>query len=90
MTLRLHDPAGHGDTGQAIGWRHGAVLGIYARGLLKSPAVPQALFGSTVPTLDSAFDTLADLVDEPLRAPLHQPWHQPLRAQLLGLRPARA
>jgi adenosylcobyric acid synthase len=32
----------------------------------KSPAVMQALFGATVPTLQDAFDTLADMVQQHL------------------------
>ena len=60
----------HDDAGQAIGWQQGPVMGVYAHGLFESPAVLQALFGATVPTLDSAFDTLADLVEEHLHAPL--------------------
>ena len=53
----LHDPAGN-------------VLGVVAHGLFESPAIMQALFGTTVPTLEAAFETLADLVEEHLDAPL--------------------
>ncbi len=54
------------EEGQAIGWQAGPVLGVYAHGLFESPAFIRALFGVAVPTLDSAFETLADLVDEHL------------------------
>ena len=67
------DPAGavlQDDTGQAIGWQQGNVLGVYAHGLFESPALMQALFGATVPTLETAFETLADLVEEHLDAAL--------------------
>ena len=57
----LHDAAG-----QAIGWQQGSVLGVYAHGLFESPAVLRALFGALVPTLDQAFDTLADAVEQHL------------------------
>ena len=60
----------HDHSGQAIGWQQGHVLGVYAHGLFESPAVMQALFGAHVPTLEQAFDTLADLVQEHLDAPL--------------------
>ncbi len=61
----LHDAAG-----EAIGWQAGSVLGVYAHGLFESPAVLRALFGATVPTLDAAFEGLADLVDAHLDEPL--------------------
>jgi len=60
----------HDDDGQAIGWQQGAVLGVYAHGLFESAAVVQALFGATVPTLQDAFDTLADMVQQHLDAEL--------------------
>ena len=49
--------------GQAIGWQRGSVLGVYAHGLFEQAAVLQALFGATVPTLEQAYDTLADAVE---------------------------
>ena len=58
------------DSGQAIGWQAGSVLGVYAHGLLESPAVLKALFGAAVPTLEDTFELLADLVDEHLDAAL--------------------
>lgn len=60
--------------GQAIGWQQGPVLGVYAHGLFESPAVMQALFGHTVPTLDDAFERLADLAEEHLDATLLSHW----------------
>ncbi|MFL6695113.1 MAG: cobyric acid synthase, partial [Ramlibacter sp.] len=49
----------------ALGWQNAAgnVLGVYLHGLFEQPQVLQALFGATVPTLDSVFDRLADVVD---------------------------
>ena len=63
--LGLHDAQG-----QAVGWQQGNVLGVYAHGLFECPAVMQALFGATVPTMQDAFDTVADLVQQHLDAPL--------------------
>jgi adenosylcobyric acid synthase len=60
------------EAGVAIGWQAGPVLGVYAHGLFESPAFIQALFGVAVPTLETAFETLADLVDEHLDAALLQ------------------
>ncbi len=60
----------HDDGGQAIGWQQGPVLGVYAHGLFESPTVLRALFGASVPTLEQAFDTLADSVEEHLDAAL--------------------
>jgi adenosylcobyric acid synthase len=47
-----------------LGWQSGAgnVLGVYLHGLFENPVVLQALFGASVPTLDSVFDGLADYV----------------------------
>ena len=36
------------------------MLGLYLHGLFEDPRVLQALFGATVPTLDTVFDRLAD------------------------------
>jgi adenosylcobyric acid synthase len=52
--------------GQAIGWQHGSVLGVYAHGLFESASVVRALFGRTTRTLDERLDGLADLVEEHL------------------------
>jgi len=57
-TVALRDA--HGD---AIGWQRGPVLGVYAHGLFESPAVIRALFGTQVPSLDDAFETIADMVE---------------------------
>ena len=50
----------------ALGWQNkaGNVLGIYLHGMFEDPAVLQALFGASAPTLDSVFDGLADSVDK--------------------------
>ena len=54
-----------GPHGEPLGWQNAAgnVLGVYLHGLLEEPAVLQALFGASVPTLDSVFDGLADFVE---------------------------
>ena len=64
----------HDEEGMAIGWQQGRVLGVYAHGLFESPAVMRALFGAAVPTLDTAFETLADLVETHFDAPLLRRW----------------
>ena len=45
-----------------MGWQNAAgnVMGVYLHGMFEDPVVLQALFGATVPTLDSVFDGLAD------------------------------
>lgn len=50
---------------QGLGWQNaqGNVLGIYLHGMFEDPRVLHALFGATVPTLDSVFDGLADFID---------------------------
>jgi adenosylcobyric acid synthase len=60
----------HDAQGQAIGWQRGAVLGLYAHGLFEQSSVLRALFGAEVPTLNQAYETLADLVEEHLDAAL--------------------
>jgi adenosylcobyric acid synthase len=52
-----------GARGEAIGWQHGAVLGIYMHGLFESAAVVRSLFGQTTRTLDDSLERLADLVE---------------------------
>ena len=49
-----------------LAWQNaeGNVLGLYLHGLFEDPRVLQALFGATVPTLDSVFDGLADFIDK--------------------------
>jgi adenosylcobyric acid synthase len=58
-------PAGRPALPQGLGWQNpaGNVLGVVLHGLFEEPAVLQALFGASVPTLDSVFDRLADVVD---------------------------
>ena len=60
----------HDAQGQAIGWQQGSVLGVYAHGLFEQSAVLRALFGAEVPTLEQAYDTLADMVEEHVDAAL--------------------
>jgi adenosylcobyric acid synthase len=52
--------------GQAIGWQHHNVLGVYAHGVFESARVMRALFGTAPRTLDERLDGLADLVEEHL------------------------
>ena len=54
------------DHGEAIGWQHGSVLGVYAHGVFEAPALLRAMWGASAPALDDSFDLLADLVDEHL------------------------
>jgi adenosylcobyric acid synthase len=51
------------ERGEAIGWQHGSVLGVYAHGLFESPALLRAIWGATAPALEDSFDLLADLVE---------------------------
>jgi adenosylcobyric acid synthase len=48
----------------ALGWQNptGNVLGLYLHGMFEDPAVLQALFGATTPTLNSVFEGLADYI----------------------------
>jgi adenosylcobyric acid synthase len=67
----------HDAQGEPLGWQSGSVLGVCTHGLFESAAVMQALFGARVPSLDSSFDTLADIVDQHFDAAL-------LRRLLIG------
>ncbi len=51
---------------EALGWQNSAgnVLGLYLHGMFEDPAVLQALFGATAPTLNSVFDGLADYIGQ--------------------------
>jgi adenosylcobyric acid synthase len=51
------------ESGDAIGWQRGTVLGLYAHGLFEAPAAMRALFGVELRSLDSVFEGLADFVD---------------------------
>jgi len=57
------------EQGQALGWRHGRVLGVYLHGLFEDAAFMRALFGQAAPDLDTTFDGLADFVDQHLGQP---------------------
>ena len=55
---------------EALGWQNpaGNVLGLYLHGMFEDPAVLQALFGATTPTLNSVFDGLADYIEQHFEA----------------------
>jgi adenosylcobyric acid synthase len=55
---------------EQLGWQNqaGNVFGVYLHGMFEDPTVLQALFGATVPTLDSVFDGLADYVAQHFEA----------------------
>jgi adenosylcobyric acid synthase len=57
--------AGRAVLPHALGWQNaqGNVLAVVLHGLFEQPRVLQALFGAAVPTLDTVFDRLADVVD---------------------------
>ena len=50
----------------ALAWQNpgGNVLGLYLHGMFEDPQVLQALFGASVPTLDSVFEGLADYIEQ--------------------------
>jgi adenosylcobyric acid synthase len=49
---------------EGLAWQNGAgnVLGVYLHGLFEDPAVLQALFGASTPTLDSVFEGLSGYI----------------------------
>ena len=53
-----------------LGWvnARGNVLGLYLHGMFEDPAVLHALFGASVPTLESVFDGLADYIEKHFEA----------------------
>jgi adenosylcobyric acid synthase len=59
-------PAGRAVLPDGLGWQNAAgnVLGLVLHGLFEEPAVLRALFGAGVPTLDSVFEGLADVVEQ--------------------------
>ncbi len=59
-----------GQDGEAIGWQHGNVLGVYAHGLFESPTLLRAMWGATAPALGDSFELLADLVEKHLDSAL--------------------
>jgi adenosylcobyric acid synthase len=75
QTARHSAMAAAGDLAQAVlpeglAWQNGSgnVLGVYLHGLFEDPAVLQALFGASTPTLDSVFDGLAAYIDRHFQA----------------------
>jgi len=54
--------------GQPIGWQQGSVMGVYAHGFFESSAVLKALFGVSVPALETVFEGLANFVDQHFEA----------------------
>jgi adenosylcobyric acid synthase len=63
-----------------LGWQCGNVLGLYVHGMFENENVLRALFGVTVPTLESVFDGLADFLDRHL--PVMPDWIRPARLPL--------
>jgi adenosylcobyric acid synthase len=59
---------------EQLAWQNqaGNVLGVYLHGMFEDPRVLQALFGATVPTLNSVFDGLADFVEQHFEADVLQ------------------
>ena len=57
------------ESGHALGWRQGSVLGVYLHGLFEDTAAMRALFGQCAPDLDATFDGLADFVGQHLGQP---------------------
>ncbi len=51
------------DRGQPLGWQVGSVLGVYAHGLFESAALIRAMWGHRAPSVEDAFDLLADQMD---------------------------
>ena len=51
---------------EGLAWQNGSgnVLGVYLHGLFEDPAVLQALFGASTPTLESVFEGLADYIGQ--------------------------
>jgi adenosylcobyric acid synthase len=58
----------HDDAGQCIGWRQGAVMGVYLHGMFEAEAVLNAWLGDGAPSLERVMDGLADFVDQHIEA----------------------
>ena len=74
QTVQHPAMAANGDVAHTVlpglAWQNGAgnVLGLYQHGLFEDANVLRALFGASVPTLDSVFDGLADFIGEHFEA----------------------
>jgi adenosylcobyric acid synthase len=65
-------PAARSALPAGLGWQgeDGNVLGVYLHGMFEDAAILHALFGSTVATLESVFDGLADFIDRHFACPV--------------------
>lgn len=53
----------------AIGWQRGNILAIYLHGLFEQAAVVRRLFAADAPSLEAAFERLADGIDQHIGRP---------------------
>jgi adenosylcobyric acid synthase len=49
-------------SGMPVGWQKGSVLGVYLHGIFEDSTVLNALFGTSLPSLDATLDAVADIV----------------------------
>jgi adenosylcobyric acid synthase len=56
--VALTDARGH-----PLGWQRGSVLGVYAHGLFEAAPLVRAMWGQLAPSLEDAFELLADQID---------------------------